>query len=119
MIKLGYKIRSMSTAKQVDPSFLRQLISEHHNLISANEKLISLGWDETSIQHCLTEFKKYKNNQRQTRGFIYLISGGALGFMSCVLSIVNPVPELYDWFLYGFTSVAILLACYGLYNIFE
>ena len=39
--------------------------------------------------------------------------------ISCVLSLTNPVPELYYAILYGFTSAAILVIFIGLYFIFE
>lgn len=45
--------------------------------------------------------------------------GAFTGFISCVLSIINPVPELYNVFLFGLTSVAVLIVFAGLYFLFE
>jgi hypothetical protein len=60
-----------------------------------------------------------ENAIRQKRGFAFAGGGAVLGFISCVLSLTNPVPELYDVILYGLTSVAIILIFIGLYFIFE
>ncbi len=56
---------------------------------------------------------------RQRRGFTLAGAGAVLGFISCVLTIINPIPELYYIILYGLTSIAILLIFAGLYFIFE
>ncbi|MFZ7113883.1 MAG: hypothetical protein ACO1G9_00795 [Bacteroidota bacterium] len=60
-----------------------------------------------------------ENAIRQKRGFSFTATGAVLGFISCVLSLTNPVPELYYIILYGLTSIAILLIFVGLYFIFE
>jgi len=52
-------------------------------------------------------------------GFLFAGLGAVIGFISCLLSIINPVPELYNVILFGLTSVAILLICLGLYFLFE
>jgi hypothetical protein len=46
-------------------------------------------------------------------------SGAFLGFLSCVLTLINPVPELYNLILYGLTSIAIIIIVLGLYLVFE
>jgi hypothetical protein len=45
--------------------------------------------------------------------------GAFLGFISCVLSLTNPIPELYNVILFGLTSVAILIIVVGMYFLFE
>jgi len=57
--------------------------------------------------------------RRQHNGFILTAAGALLGFISCVLALINPVPELYEVILYGATSVSILLVFTGLYLVFE
>lgn len=109
----------MSDTIPLDPNILKQFLYENLSEKLIKERLFSLGFDEKMILRYLAELKKLKNAKRLTMGFVYLLSGGIVGLISCILAIVNPVPELHNWFLYGLTSVAILLACYGLYNIFE
>lgn len=109
----------MADAQTIDAAMIQQLIAENHNASTVSEKLQALGWDKELILKYVSEFKRLKNARRQTMGAVYLVAGGLIGFISCVLAIVDPIPELYNWFLFGLTSVAILLACYGLYNFFE
>ena len=52
-------------------------------------------------------------------GFICLGIGAMTGFISCVLTLTNPVPELYNVILYGLTSVAVTIIFIGLYFVFE
>ena len=76
------------------------------------------GLDEEAIDTNLKELRKLKFGKRQFTGFIVLALGATLSFISCILSVLNPVPELYYWFLYGLTSVALILIFLGLYLIF-
>ena len=103
----------------VDSTIIQKFLVENDTVQSVNEKLLGLGFDEDAILKYVSEFKKIKSARRQARGAIYLVAGGLLGFISCVLAIVDPIPELHSWFLFGLTTPAVLLAFYGLYNIFE
>ncbi len=60
-----------------------------------------------------------KVDKRLNQGIKLLAVGAVLGFLSCVLSIWNPIPAMYYIVLYGVTSIAILLIMIGLYYIFE
>ena len=57
--------------------------------------------------------------KQQNLGFILAGIGAVLGFISCVLTLWNPIPSIYDLVLYGLTSIAILVIFAGLYLIFE
>ncbi len=109
----------MADSQTIDAGMIQQFLAENHNATTVSEKLHALGWDKELIMKYISEFKRLKNARRQTLGTVYMVAGGLIGFLSCVLAIVDPIPELYNWFLFGLTSVAILLACYGLYNFFE
>lgn len=56
---------------------------------------------------------------RRSNGFKVTAAGAVLGFISCVLALLNPFPELYHFILYGATSISILLVFAGLYLILE
>jgi hypothetical protein len=58
-------------------------------------------------------------NKRQTNGFICMGVGAFLGFISCMLTVINPVPALYYYILYGLTSISITIIFIGLYLVFE
>jgi hypothetical protein len=62
---------------------------------------------------------KNKQASRTSKGLKWLMTGAVLGFFSCICSICNPIESLYYVNLYGISSVAVLMAFYGLYLIFE
>jgi hypothetical protein len=98
---------------------LRQWIADKLDVQKIRENLQALGLDEDSVDAHVREFKKMKYAKKQFRGFICLATGAFLGFVSCVLALTNPLPDMYNWFLYGLTSVAIIIICTGLYFVFE
>jgi hypothetical protein len=57
--------------------------------------------------------------RRRSNGFIVTTAGALLGFISCVMALLNPFPELYHLILYGATSLSIVLVFAGLYLILE
>jgi hypothetical protein len=109
----------MSYTTTVSPSSINQWLAEKLDPQQLRQKLLSQGWEEEKIADHINAFKKAKYAKRQSAGFIYLGIGALLGFVSCVLTMVNPVPELYDAILYGLTSVAMIFLFAGLYFLFE
>ncbi len=103
----------------LNPEHVIQFAKEFGSKSSLQQKLESQGWEEEAIQKCIIEFEKVKRSQRSNSGFMYGGIGGFVGFVSCLLSISNPIPDLHAVFLYGLTSVSILLVVYGMYLIFE
>ncbi len=63
--------------------------------------------------------QRLKRAKQQNLGFILAGIGAVLGFISCVLTLWNPITSIYDLVLYGLTSIAILVIFAGLYLIFE
>ena len=86
---------------------------------SVKDELHAKGMDEDAIEAHLAAYKKLRNERKQFRGFLLCGIGAFLGFIGCVLSMVNPIPELYGFFLYGLTSFAIFAICGGLHYLFE
>lgn len=109
----------MNEAITINTSLIRQWISNNLDLSSIEKELQSLGHDSSSIEAYILEYKKLKHNKRLSMGSTMLAVGAVLGFISCVLTLWNPVPELYYWILYGVTSTAVLLISWGLYYVFE
>lgn len=100
-------------------SILVQALRDNWELEKVTEQLIAQGHDEVSVDLLLREFKKLRNAKRQQIGFVLLGIGAFLGLMSCLLTIFNPFPSLFNVILYGLTSVSITIAFVGLYYIFE
>lgn len=109
----------MSTNPKISSAAIHQWLSERLRINEVEERLITLGYDDESIAAHLQEFKKIKYAKRQNAGFIYVAIGAFLGFVSCVVTMINPIPEWNDFFLYGLTSLAIVIVFIGFYYIFE
>ncbi len=100
-------------------SILLQALKNNWETEKVSEQLFAQGHDEMSVDLLLREFKKLRNAKRQQIGFLLAGVGAFLGLLSCLLTIFNPFPELFNLILYGLTSVAIIIAFIGLYYIFE
>jgi hypothetical protein len=109
----------MSYSPRVNTNTIQQWIVDKLDPKKIQEKLMAAGCNKETIEAHLKEYKRLKYAKRQFRGFICLGAGAFLGFISCVLTMVNPVPELYNWILYGLTSIAMCLLFVGLYYVFE
>lgn len=103
----------------IDENTLQQWNNDNLAHEAVAELLQNKGFDTDTIATYVKAYKRLRNSKKQFNGFLFTGLGAFLGFLSCVLSIINPVPELYTVFLFGLTSVAILVICYGLYLIFE
>jgi hypothetical protein len=109
----------MNSAIYINTELVRQWLERNADTEMIRDELISLGHDPDTIEAHVREFVKVKLAKRQSVGFKLLASGAILGFASCVLTIVNPLPSFHDLFLYGLTSISILFICSGLYLVFE
>ena len=109
----------MSYTVPVDPATIEQWIVNKPDLASIEAELLAKGMDTVSISSYTSEYQLLRNLKRQFTSFFCMRLGVLLGFISCVLSIFNPVSELYNLFLFGITYVTILINFYGLYGLFE
>jgi|GEM_PF-445108 len=113
------KTIAMSYTATVDAATIQQWITAKLEPHAIEQELLVKGFDATAISTHLKEYRRLKNAKRQFTGFVCMAVGAFLGFISCVLTILNPIPELYNLILFGLTSVAILVICLGLYFVFE
>lgn len=109
----------MSSAPAVENSTIEQWIAEKLDTQKLTDRLVASGYDEETIAENIQAFKKALYEKRQFTGFIFLGIGAFMGFISCITALVNPVPDLFYWFLYGLTSIALMLIFYGLYFLFN
>ena len=84
----------------IKASTIEQWINEKLDAGQLQNKLTALGWEEETIAIHIKEFKKVKYAKRRQQGFIYMAAGAFFGFISCVLALINPIPELHDWFVF-------------------
>lgn len=106
-------------ANEIDQQLVRQWMAARQTPEAIEAELTRMGYDSGMIGEYLLQFRKLGTAKRQMNGFLALGLGAFLGFVSCVLTLVNPVPSLYEVILYGLTSVAILIIFVGLYLVFE
>jgi hypothetical protein len=100
-------------------STIEQWLASKLEPAAIEKELIAKGFEASVISEHLKEYKRLKDTKRRFTGFICMALGAFLGFISCVLTLINPVPELYHIILYGLTSLAILIICLGMYFVFE
>lgn len=109
----------MPATDSINTTLLQQWIAGKHSPDQIRETLIRLGHDDASIEQHLHAFRKKRYAERQWIGSLCLVAGAITGFIGCVLSIIDPVPEMHGVFLYGMTSAAIIMVFAGLYMVFE
>ncbi len=102
----------------VEEKMKEWLISKPDKKLMEHE-LTTLGCTAEEITLQLFAYKKLQQEKRQFSGFVCLGVGAMLGFISCVLTILNPVPDLYNVILFGLTSLSICIIILGLYFLFE
>jgi hypothetical protein len=104
---------------KIDESEIQKWISAQLTVKKVEELLLAKGFDAETISSHLKEFKKQLYAKRRSKGFFCAALGAVLGFIGCVMAILNPIPELYTLALFGFTSMAAILICVGMYFLFE
>lgn len=83
------------------------------------QELTSKGYSKMEMEEIIALYKKKCADQRMTKGFILMGAGAFLGFISCVCVLLDFGPVMRDIFLYGLTSVSVIIAMAGLYLVFE
>jgi hypothetical protein len=109
----------MPYSASIDANTIRQWVAAKREPKMLEAELLSSGFDAETISTHLKEYRRLRNAAKQFNGVICISVGAMLGFISCVLSITNPIPDLYNIILFGLTSVAICIICLGMYFIFE
>ncbi|MEN9684556.1 MAG: hypothetical protein RLZZ28_342 [Bacteroidota bacterium] len=98
---------------------IREWLNNKPDFQKIRKELADQGLDEETITGYIQTFNKIKRDKTRFTGFLILGLGAFLGFISCMLSVTNPIPALYYWILYGLTSLAIVIIFVGLYIVLE
>lgn len=94
----------------------------HQNKISKSqifEVLENQGLSHEEISSVWENYSRFRIDHRNTRGWLWMGIGGFLGLVSCVLTMLEPLPVMRGVFMYGLTSVAVSMALYGCYLVME
>jgi len=108
-----------TSVANIDHQQIQQWIIARFTVQKIEQQLQTKGLDPETISLYLKEFNKQRFAIRRSKGFVFATSGAVLGFVGCILAILNPLPEIYYLGLYGFTSIAAILILAGLYFLFE
>ncbi len=98
---------------------LRKWNENEHSIDQVREDLKNRNINEEQIENVLKSYKKIKGEKRQMYGFIITTVGGLLCFFSCIFTLLNVIPSLRDFILYGITTIGIIVIVIGLYLVFE
>jgi hypothetical protein len=109
----------MTQSNYVNSSTIQQWLVDNIDIDRINEILVNQGHDCNSIDEHIKAFNKAKIQQRQMKGLIYMGIGACIGFLGCVMALINPSHEIYYVSLYGLTTIAVTVAFIGLYYLLE
>lgn len=109
----------MQAQASIDLSLIKQWLTSDYSIADVEKELQQKGVEVTDIEQYLQAFKKLRLTKRQNKGFVFLVTGSFLGFLSFVLTAAGIIPALHDFFLYGITLFSIAFILIGLYFILE
>lgn len=103
----------------IDENICRQLLTLKVPADGLEAELHKRGIAAEHVTEYLIAIKKMRYEKRRTTGFICMAAGAFLGFISCVLTITHAMPDMYNFIMYGLTSIAVCIVVLGLYYVFE
>ncbi len=109
----------MNTNSEFDLNKLNTWIKLNYSEETVRNKLIGQSLQEIEIEKYLDEYRKVKSSKKFTHGFSMIGIGGFIGLIACILSMIIEHPHWNSVFLYGATSLGVIVVMYGLYQIFE
>ena len=83
------------------------------------ETLISNGYEPQTISEYLTEYNRIKRGKKQLTGIVLMGIGGFIGFIACVMALLDLIPGMQDFFLFALTIIGISIVFYGMYLVFQ
>ena len=102
----------------INNATIQSWIDNRLTIESVEQSLISNGYETDEIQDYIQQFKKIKNSNKLITGIVIMGIGAFMGFLACVIAMINPMPDIQDFFLFGLTLVAVGLMIYGMYLVF-
>jgi hypothetical protein len=83
------------------------------------EELEKLQLTPEEMSSIWNSYYRYRVDKRNSLGWFMMFGGGALGLVSCVLTMIDPLPDLRWVFMYVFTTIAVSVSLYGCYLVME
>lgn len=60
-----------------------------------------------------------RRNERTANGWKCMALGASIGFIGCVLTMLDIIPEARDLWMYGLTTIGVIIAFLGCYLVLE
>ena len=98
---------------------IQSWIDDRLSFDTVEQSLISNGYESGEIKEYLLQFKRIRSERKQISGFVFMAIGAFVGFLACVMAMINPMPDIQDFFLFGLTLIAVGLMIYGMYLVFN
>lgn len=102
-----------------DEDICRQVLSLKLAPDAIEQELQKRGIASEQMGDYLQAIKRMQYGKRRATGFVCMAAGAFLGFISCVLTITHALPVMYDFIMYGLTTIAVCIVVLGLYYVFE
>ncbi len=104
-------------ASQADlPEMLRKGLSDDKIRASLHDRY----QDEFLVEKLMAEVKKLRNSAKTTSGLIFVFIGAVLLLLSCILTLTGSYSSgTFGPFLFGLTSIGLIIVFIGLVKIFN
>lgn len=109
----------MSTVSTPPVDVIQMMVAKGANEEEIFRELSLHGISEEEARHIINSWKKEKAAHQQKNGLTLLVIGSFACFVSCVLTIADVFPALNNFFLYGLTSMGVVVVFGGLVLVFE
>lgn len=109
----------MVQAQTNDETLFRSWQQRNVSKAVVQEELNNQGFSLEEITSMLEDYNRYRIARRNTMGWTLMGLGGLLGLVSCIFTMLDPMPVIRGFFMYGLTSLAVVMALYGCYLVME
>ncbi len=83
------------------------------------KELFNKNYPVVKIDEIISLYHKKQLDARFTKGFVLMGTGAFIGFLSCLFAILDFAPAWRYFYLYGLTSISVIIAMAGCYLVFE
>jgi hypothetical protein len=102
-----------------DKSSLKEMAKKGLNEEQIYEQLIEQQFSPTEAREMIETCKKENCMRQQKNGLTLLVIGAFTCFVSCLFTMLELMPSLTNFFLYGMTSAGVMVVFGGLIMVFE
>jgi uncharacterized protein YjeT (DUF2065 family) len=105
--------------RHTDRQLMQELIQQGHSEEGVFHALIERNYAPEEARQLIEACKKLHCMKQQKTGLALLVIGSLICFSSCILTMLELMPTLTDFFLYGMTSAGVVVVFGGLVMVFE